>query len=88
MRLPLYAVVIEHPSSQQESGPLVPFGETLSSSDPECDCTCCGYGILEVGEGLKCCFDLIEFVRFVEPLVVASDSLVELDGEREFGPFQ
>ena len=30
---------------------------------------------------MKCCFDPIEFVRFVEPLVVASDSLVELDGE-------
>lgn len=53
----------------------------MSSSDSEGDCTGCGYGIVEVVDGLKCCFDTIEFVRFVEPLVVTPDSIIDLDGE-------
>jgi hypothetical protein len=53
----------------------------LSSSNSEGDCTGCGYGIVEVVDGLKCSFDTIEFVSFVEPLVVTADSLIDLDGE-------
>lgn len=73
---------------QQESGPLVSFGEPLGSGDPECDCTCCGYGIVEVVDGLNGSFNTIEFVRFIEPLIVTPNSLVDLDCESKPRPFQ
>lgn len=55
------------------------FPWVKGSGDSECDCTCRGYGIVEVVDGLKGCFNTIEFVRFIEPLVVTPNSLVDLD---------
>lgn len=81
-------VHVQNPSSEQDGGPLVALGEPLGAGDSKSENCSSFNGILETIDGGECPIDAFEVVWLFEPLVILSNSSIELDRKPERWGFQ
>lgn len=75
------AVVVECPFREQEGCSLAAFGEALGAGDTERENAGRLNRVVEFIDRFQSELDTVEVIRLVEPLVIASDPLVDGDGK-------
>jgi hypothetical protein len=79
---------VQNPSSEQDGGSLVALGKPLSAGHAISKNCSSFNGILEAINGGECLTDTFQIVGLLEPLVILSNSSIELDRNPERRRFQ